>query len=168
MIGIRQRGCFDDIVSKFDSLVGPKGCALVGFSSDSENMLANSVRLCFGLAETEMSNVEAIKVALSPSMNHYLEDSLRLYEKSPLMRSLAMVNYTFAKRLSHTADSQDQRHRTLPAARPLLMYQDTKMPDFITPTLIRGVGAEDEYSKRMQKLWGYKNKLLELGEDVGN
>ena len=32
----------------------------------------------------------------------------------------------FEKRLSHTADSQDQRHRMVPASRPLMTFADTR------------------------------------------
>ena len=39
---------------------------------------------------------------------------------APLMRALDHAHYTFRKKLSHTADSQDQRHRMVPGSRPLL------------------------------------------------
>jgi hypothetical protein len=47
---------------------------------------------------------------------------------SPMMRGLHHATYTFAKRLSHTADSQDQRHRMVPASRPLMTFADTWRP----------------------------------------
>ena len=43
----------------------------------------------------------------------------------------------FEKRLSHTADSQDQRHRMVPASRPMMTLADTISPDYVTPRLIR-------------------------------
>jgi hypothetical protein len=42
------------------------------------------------------------------------------------MRALQHANYTFAKKISHTADSQDQRHRMVPGSRPLLTLADTR------------------------------------------
>ncbi len=36
------------------------------------------------------------------------------------MRTLDHAHYTFRKKLSHSADSQDQRHRMVPGSRPLL------------------------------------------------
>jgi thymidylate synthase ThyX len=45
--------------------------------------------------------------------------------------------YTFRKKLSHTADSQDQRHRMTPASRPCLSAYLTRQPDYITPEIIR-------------------------------
>ena len=45
---------------------------------------------------------------------------------SPMMRALQHANFTFAKKISHTADSQDQRHRMVPGSRPLLTLCDTR------------------------------------------
>ena len=46
------------------------------------------------------------------------------------------ASYTFLKKLSHTADSQDQRHRMVPASRPLMTLTDTRRPDYVTPPLV--------------------------------
>ena len=45
-------------------------------------------------------------------------------------------HYSFRKKISHTADSQDQRHRMVPASRPLLGLHLDTVPDYITPRLI--------------------------------
>ena len=45
---------------------------------------------------------------------------------APMMRALQHANFTFAKKISHTADSQDQRHRMVPGSRPLLTLADTR------------------------------------------
>jgi len=83
---------------------------------------------------------------------------------SPLMRSLHHVNYVFEKRLSHTADSQDQRHRMVPASRPLMTFADTSQPDYITPRLIAAnAKARAAYECAMREAWTAKNRLLELG-----
>ena len=42
-----------------------------------------------------------------------------------MMRALNHASYVFEKRLSHTADSQDQRHRMVPASRPMMTFADT-------------------------------------------
>ena len=72
--------------------------------------------------------------------------------------------YVFEKRLSHTADSQDQRHRMVPASRPLLTFADTSAPDYVTPRLIRqNPAALAIYEHSMQQAWAAKNTLLALG-----
>jgi thymidylate synthase ThyX len=83
---------------------------------------------------------------------------------SPMMRALHHASYTFEKKLSHTADSQDQRHRMVPASRPLMTFADTLRPDFVTPRLVRQ-DAETlaVYDRAMDDAWQAKNRLLELG-----
>ncbi|MBS0617877.1 MAG: FAD-dependent thymidylate synthase [Spirochaetes bacterium] len=52
-------------------------------------------------------------------------------------RLLNHVHFTFQKKLSHTADSQEQRHRTLPGSRPHLAEQISLENDYIVPSLIK-------------------------------
>jgi thymidylate synthase ThyX len=71
--------------------------------------------------------------------------------------------YTFLKKISHTADSQDQRHRMVPASRPLMTLTDTRRPDYITPPLIQGnPEARAVYEEAMDGAWAAKNRLLEM------
>ncbi len=101
---------------------------------------------------------------LNPARNPYRLDTLNVAYHSPLMRALQHASYTFRKRLSHTADSQDQRHRMVPGSRPLLAFSDTSRPDYVTPRMIRtNPAALAEYESAMQRAWDAKNRLLALG-----
>jgi hypothetical protein len=81
-----------------------------------------------------------------------------------MMRGLHHASYVFEKRLSHTADSQDQRHRMVPASRPLMTFADTTTPDYVTPRLIRqNAAALAVYEQSMREAWVAKNRLLALG-----
>jgi hypothetical protein len=76
-------------------------------------------------------------------------------------------HYTFRKKLSHAADSQDQRHRLTPASRPALRAYLTDEPDFVTPALLRLDGAEAAhhlYRQTMEASWEGARRLKELGE----
>ena len=80
------------------------------------------------------------------------------------MKALHHASYTFEKRLSHTADSQDQRHRMVPASRPLMTFVDTVRPDYVTPTLLGGNReARAVFDRAMVDAWNAKNRLLALG-----
>ena len=69
-------------------------------------------------------------------------------------------HFTFSKKISHTADSQDQRHRMVPGSRPVLARCLTTAPDVITPILIESSPrALEFYNQTMQTLW---KKILEL------
>jgi thymidylate synthase ThyX len=101
---------------------------------------------------------------LNPAHNHYRLESLNLSYHSPLMRALHHASYTFAKKISHSADSQDQRHRMVPASRPLLSLADTTRPDHATPRLIaNNPAARAEYEAAMNRAWASKARLKALG-----
>jgi len=81
-----------------------------------------------------------------------------------MMRALENAGYTFAKKISHTADSQDQRHRMVPGSRPLLTLADTREPDAVVPMLIRGnAQAREAYERAVADAWRAKNELLDRG-----
>src|SRR5687767_15887358 len=111
-----------------------------------------------------MSDEEALDRVMNPARNKYRLDILNVSHHSPLMRALHHVTYVFEKRLSHTADSQDQRHRMVPASRPLMTLADTISPDYVTPRLIRqNPAAQAVYAQAMSDAWTAKNRLLALG-----
>jgi hypothetical protein len=150
--------------AEFDARLGGRVSKLVDWSPGAEDVVAEAVRAVFGLSRSEMSEDEAIARVLDPARNRYRLDTLNLSYHSPLMRSLHHASYTFAKRLSHTADSQDQRHRMVPGSRPLLTFADTAEPDYVTPRLVlSNPGARAELDAAMQRAWAAKNRLLALG-----
>src|SRR4029434_9140766 len=133
-------------------------------SPQAEEIVAESVRSIFGLTAEEMNDDEALDRVMNPARNRYRLDILNVSYHSPLMRALHHATYVFEKRLSHTADSQDQRHRMVPASRPLMTFADTAAPDYITPRLIAGnPKAHAVYDCAMREAWTAKNRLLELG-----
>ncbi|MBW7856732.1 MAG: FAD-dependent thymidylate synthase, partial [Leptonema sp. (in: Bacteria)] len=83
---------------------------------------------------------------------------------SRITRSLYNVQFTFQKKISHTADSQDQRHRTIPASRPMLMRQFTGMVDSIIPQLVeQNDSALNFYQETNQKIFANIVKFLDAG-----
>ena len=112
-------------------------------------------------------NVRTLKpliACLNPARNPYRRETLNVGVHAPMMRPLQHANFTFAKKISHTADSQDQRHRMVPGSRPLLTLADTRSPDYITPMLIRdNPRALEIYQRAMEDAWTAKNELLDRG-----
>ena len=72
-------------------------------------------------------------MVLDPSQNRILGETLTLTTHDKLTRALFHASYTFRKKLSHTADSQDQRHRMTPASRPALPAYLSDEPDYVVP-----------------------------------
>ncbi|HRP68694.1 MAG TPA: FAD-dependent thymidylate synthase, partial [Turneriella sp.] len=77
-----------------------------------------------------------LKQALSPGENTLLGDVFYPGTLDETSRLLNHAHFTFLKKLSHTADSQEQRHRTLPGNRPHLAEQISLEEDFIEPKLL--------------------------------
>jgi thymidylate synthase ThyX len=80
-------------------------------------------------------------------------------------------HFTFRKKISHTADSQDQRHRMTPASRPVLARQVLwDEPDYILPALVKETPAAEElFHATMRQLWSHMAALVNGGareEDV--
>jgi len=126
---------------------------LVSFTHDAERLLAVAIGQVDGLfAEPKQHEIEK---RIARAMRAFGGEALNLDPHGRLTRALDMVNYVFQHQLSHTADSQDQRHRTTPAARPSLVNAFPHEPDYITPTLIRKgpQEAQDLYHKAMEDLW---------------
>jgi thymidylate synthase ThyX len=126
--------------------------------------MAESYRAVVGLPESACSDAEAIDRLLNPARNLYRLETLNVGVHAPMMRALQHANYTFAKKISHTADSQDQRHRMVPGSRPLLTLTDTREPDYITPMLLaENPRAKEIYERAMRGAWAAKKQLLDRG-----
>ena len=88
--------------------------------------LAEAYRAVSASREPDCSDTEALDRMLNPARNTYRLETLNVGVHAPIMRALQHANFTFAKKISHTADSQDQRHRMVPGSRPLLALTDTR------------------------------------------
>ena len=134
------------------------------FTTTQSKPLAEAYRAVMGFTAAECPDAEAIDRMLNPARNPYRRETLNVGVHAPMMRPLDHAIFTFAKKISHTADSQDQRHRMVPGSRPLLTLADTRSPDYITPMLIReNPRALEIYQQAMEEAWTAKNELLDRG-----
>ncbi len=125
---------------EFDRDLGGLTSKLVGTPVDNVEKVARAVRAVLGLPRARVSAEDAVRLVLDPGVNRLLGEDLNLSTLSKLGRCLHHAHYTFAKKLSHAADSQDQRHRMTPAARPLLAAVVDDQPDVVVPRLIAHAG----------------------------
>lgn len=150
--------------TRFDAELAGRTSRLVAWDADGERRLVEAAREVLGVSPEALPDDAAIDLVLDPGKNPHLLDTLNTWTHSPLLRCLNHVNYTFKKRISHAADSQDQRHRTVPASRPLLTRVHTREPDYLTPEIVLHNGeAKSVYDATMAHLWEAKNALLDLG-----
>ncbi len=137
---------------------------LVSWHEGAERTLARAVRQVLGVPEASLSDDDAVALAMNPSKNALLGETLNVTTLNKVTRALAHPHYTFLKKLSHTADSQDQRHRMTLGSRPFLVSHWTGQPDYIVPDLVReDPRIEREYRDSMERTWEAIRRLRRLG-----
>ena len=162
--GVRPELRGEAFAREFDLKLAGRVSVLTDFSPQAPRVVAEAYRAVLGLTESLCSDDEAIDRLLNPARNPYRLETLNIGVHAPIMRALQHANFTFAKKISHTADSQDQRHRMVPGSRPLLVLNDTRAPDFLTPMLVAGnERAREVYDRAMADAWAAKNELLDRG-----
>ena len=156
-------GVADGVAAEaFDKLLEGRTARLVDYGRRSPQVIADAVRRVLG--RFDLGDDEALELVLDPAKNPYRLETLNVSTHSPLMRTLAHAHYTFRKKLSHTADSQDQRHRTVPGSRPLLSRSVPGRVDVIEPELIREDPAcHALFTEAVEAAWDARARLLAGG-----
>ncbi|MDP4221427.1 MAG: FAD-dependent thymidylate synthase [Bacteroidota bacterium] len=153
-------------IKEFDDDLDGKYSKLVDYKAFAERTLASSVREVLGKTEREIDDEAAIALVLDPSQNTILGETLVLTTQTKFSRAMHNVHYTFRKKLSHTADSQDQRHRMTPGSRPILHMQlRDAVPDYETPMVVTTSPQEvqDRYRESIERSWKSYAILRSLG-----
>jgi thymidylate synthase ThyX len=146
----------------FDSALGERRSLLVDWGARAPQVVADAVRHVLG--RPELPDAEALALALDPARNPHRLDTLNVSTHAPLMRALDHAHYTFRKKLSHSADSQDQRHRMVPGSRPLLSRTVPAHVDVVEPELIRDdPGCHALFTEAVEAAWDARARLLALG-----
>jgi thymidylate synthase ThyX len=159
-----RAGDGEEFAREFDARLCGRVSVLTDFSPQAPRVVAEAYRAVLGLTEAACPDDEALDRLLNPARNAYRLETLNVGVHAPTMRALQHAQFTFAKKISHTADSQDQRHRMVPGSRPLLTLTDTRVPDYVTPMLVAGnARAREVYERAMTDAWAAKNELLDRG-----
>ena len=149
---------------EFDRKLEGRISKLVDFSPNGEEIVADAARAVLGAAGGELATETVLSRLLDPHLNPLRTDTLNVAVHSPLMRALNHTSYAFMKKISHAADSQDQRHRMVPGSRPMLSLADSERPDYTVPMSIHANrDALSIYREAMDEAWKSKNRLLEMG-----
>ncbi len=160
----RQR----QMAAEFDGELAGRTSLLVDRFADNPRRVADAVRLVLGLPRGDLDDAAAVALALDPAQNRLWGESLQTGVHQKLGRALHAAHYLFHKKLSHAADSQDQRHRMAPASRPMLLGYLGDEPDYIVPQLVQEAGGEvaAAYHQSMQRTWEAIGQLRALGVEA--
>jgi thymidylate synthase ThyX len=150
--------------AEFDAELDGKVSKLIDYSGNAEAVIAQATRTALGKRKSDLSDEEAIALVLDPKSNPILADTLNTASLDRLSQILHHVHFAFQKKISHTADSQDQRHRTVSSSRPVLFAHYFGEPDYIIPFGVTQVPeAMELYSQSMEQTFGAINRLLSAG-----
>ncbi|MCG3174737.1 MAG: Thymidylate synthase ThyX [Myxococcota bacterium] len=154
-----------EFIREFDASLGKRVSVLTDYKINAEATTANAVRQVLGLPSSALSDAAALELALNPKRNPNFSNALNINTLSKLTRVLHHPHYTFRKLLSHTADSQDQRHRMTPASRPILhRHYAGGEPDVVMPSLMLLNGeARELYDTACASAWQDVDALLDAG-----
>jgi thymidylate synthase ThyX len=151
----------------FDEELHGRSSRLMSITPDAARVLGDAVRDVDGLLPTDCSDDDATRALLDPRHNALLGESMNLLTLDKRSRALELVHVSFQRKLSHTADSQAQRHRMTPGVRPLLwQHIDPRHPDYITPALLLepdAAAARATYDGVMVETYADIERLVDAG-----
>jgi flavin-dependent thymidylate synthase len=149
-----------EFVAEFDAGLEGRWSRLIDFTHQADKVMGRGVRQVLGLPQSQMSDAHAVALLLDPTKNPGLSEALNLNTLGKITRVLDMVHFTFQKKISHTADSQAQRHRMLPGARPLLTaHVVPDAPDYILPGIFNEALASEARVL-------YEQEMRDVFEDI--
>jgi thymidylate synthase ThyX len=150
------------VAAAFDRSLEGRRSKLVDWSPRAPALVADAVRRVAG--RHDLDDAEALALALDPARNPYRLETLNVSAHVPLMRTLEHAHYTFRKKLSHTADSQDQRHRMVPGSRPLLSATVPLGVDAVEPELVaQDPAAHALFRESVEASFHARERLLHHG-----
>jgi thymidylate synthase ThyX len=146
----------------FDKSLGGRRSRLVDWGTRAPEVVADAVRHALG--RPDLDDEEALALALDPARNAYRLDALNVSFHAPVMRALDHAHYSFRKKLSHSADSQDQRHRMVPGSRPLLTRTVPERVDVVEPELVaRDPACHALFAEATEAAFDARARLLAAG-----
>lgn len=150
--------------AEFDASLGGRVSKLAGYATDAEALVAAAVRETLGVPRDSMTDDDALALVADPARNALFGEALNLSTLGRVTRALHHASYTFRRKLSHTADSQDQRHRMTPASRPVLLAHFANEPDVILPQIIaENAEARALFDATTAATWDALRKLRRIG-----
>ena len=146
----------------FDQALDGRVSKLTDYSVNGERSLANAVRAVLQVPESKLSDEQALDYLLNPALHPAVAETNNVNTLTKLGSALTAVNYSFQKKLSHSGDSQNQRHRMTPGVAPIFVVGEE--PDLVLPELIKENEQVKEYFlQEAGKAWGAMNRLREMG-----
>lgn len=149
---------------EYIDLLDGKNSLMLPLPEDSVHSLARAARNVLRMSPQELSDHEVLGALLDPRYNPLITDVYEVGIMDPLTSAMRQLNIRFITRLSHTADSQRQRHRMTAGTNPNILDLYDGVRDYITPLVIR----EDRkllarFEEIMQRVYDNVDRALSRG-----
>jgi thymidylate synthase ThyX len=149
---------------EFDSVLKNRSSVLVGYASGAAEILAGAVRNIKGVSAESLPVSEALDLVANPARNGILADVYDIGMLDNLTSTLRQINLTYQTRLSHTADSQRQRHRRTYGSTPSIEEIYSQEPDYLAPLVIReNPQLYATYQEIVETMYGNVERALNEG-----
>ncbi len=157
-------------VKSIFSPVDGKNSSLLFPNPSLRDQLIGAIRQVLPNVRSDLSEAEVLSLLLDPSKNPHLSDTYDTGIHDPLTQILRLINLNFSSRLSHTAESQRQRHRMTPGIQASLESQYITRPrGFITPDIIQGHQQSlDLYNHTHEQLFKIVEECLDAGVSIND
>lgn len=153
-----------EYADQFDAELDDSLSHLMASTGDPRRVLADAIRNALHISQDTMSDEDALRLGLDPSRNTHLTSVFDIGMLDALTAATRMVSFTFESRMSHSADSQRQRHRRTPGTTPSIADAYTGRPDYETPMVIRETPEiADAYHAVIADIYKGVEQLLEMG-----
>ncbi len=150
--------------TEIDILLKDKDGILLGNTENPRKVLVQAVRNVLGISQTAMGDEDVLNLLMSPKNNPLLADTYETGMLHPLTACLRQISFTFISKVSHTAESQRQRHRRTPGAVPPIEKTYTGQPDYVTPLVIRENRVlREKYDQVMQNIYRGVERCIQAG-----
>jgi thymidylate synthase ThyX len=153
-----------EYADQFDAELDGSLSQLMASTEDPRAVLADAIRNALQISQSAMSDEDALRLGLDPAKNGLQTSVFDIGMLDTLTAATRMVSFTFKSRMSHSADSQRQRHRRTPGTTPSIADAYTGRPDYETPMVIKETPEiAEEYHALMADIYAGVARLLEMG-----
>ena len=148
--------------TEFDRELDGLQSKLIGYDPHAQEVLAKAVRAVLQVSKADLPDDMALEQLLNPKNNTDLSETNNISTFTKLCSAMPNITYTFQKKLSHSGDSQNQRHRMTPGVAPMFYLSDE--PDVVLPFIIdKNDQAKEYFNETMTRLWKIIGRLRESG-----
>ena len=150
--------------ANFDAALDSTQSKQSAITGNPRDVLTSAIQNALCVPAHSITYERALQMLFDPHENGLWADVFDSGMHDPVTQAARNVSVTFLTRLSHTADSQRQRHRMTPGTTPPISASYTGIPDYVTPLIIRETPELAQlYDSMMESIYAHVEAALKVG-----